>query len=250
MAISLVSTANGVAGTGPSMTPAISGDGRYVAFASAATNLSGMSAGSATSQIFVGDTWCGGSSPPSSACTPPLTLISVSQGGAGSNGSSSQPSISSDGSTVAFASLATDLVTPAVGNGQNPQVFVRGLTACILKCTLATIAVNATTSAWGSAPSLSADGRLVAYQETNVLGIPSNGDIKTASTCMGPLNLCVSQGGTWISNIASTPSPKTWVTGPIARPISSTPSLSGDGHVVTYSSPGSPIQIVFSLTGF
>ena len=84
----------GVAGDDPS----VSDDGRYVAFASPATNLV---AGDTNGQedIFVHDN-----------LTSVTVLISEAFGGGGANGSSRRPWLSSTGRYVAFQSLASNLV--------------------------------------------------------------------------------------------------------------------------------------------
>ncbi len=88
----------GVQGNGGSDAPRISVDGRYVAFSSVATNLvPGGTNGFA--QVFVHDRQTGHTS-----------LMSVDSGGAQANGDSEYCSISDDGRTVAFSSLATNLV--------------------------------------------------------------------------------------------------------------------------------------------
>lgn len=88
--------------------PALSPDGRFVAFASGATNLvPGDTNGVA--DIFVLDRGCGFDMP---GCSPNKVLARVSLAGDGSqaNGHSLAPSLSADGSFVAFASVATNLV--------------------------------------------------------------------------------------------------------------------------------------------
>lgn len=75
---------------------AISGDGRYVAFTSFATNLSGEATSDFDNDIIVHDRQTG-------------TTIAVSNPSL-SNGSSSMPTISSDGRFVAFYSTASNLV--------------------------------------------------------------------------------------------------------------------------------------------
>ena len=87
-------------GNGDSYSPSISGDGRYVAFMSDATNLLGV--GNDTNgkvDIFVHDLQTGNT-----------TRVSVASGGGQGNGDSSAPSISSDGKYVAFYSEADNLV--------------------------------------------------------------------------------------------------------------------------------------------
>jgi Tol biopolymer transport system component len=83
---------------GPSYDPAISGDGRYVAFVSAASNLTRDST-SRTAHIYVHDLDSG------------ITeLASRTPSGRPANGASLRPAISHDGWTVAFQSLASDLL--------------------------------------------------------------------------------------------------------------------------------------------
>ena len=82
---------------GPSYDPAISGDGRYVAFVSEASNLIRPSV-RGTAQVYVHDLMTG------------LTeLVSRTPNGQPGNGRSLRPAISGDGSRIAFQSLACDL---------------------------------------------------------------------------------------------------------------------------------------------
>jgi len=100
--------ANGVSGE-----PAISGDGRLVAFSTKASNLvPGDTNG--RPDVLVRD-W--------SAASPTTAAVSVSAGGAPGNGGSTDPSLSRDGRLIAFTSLATDLVVGDT-NGRS-DVFVR-----------------------------------------------------------------------------------------------------------------------------
>lgn len=91
----LVSRAGGVAGAGAdadSISPAISPEGRYVAFESRATNLSDLD-GDAVSDVFLRDLE-----------THTTTLVST-----GADGDSGDPSLSSAADFVAFESRATNL---------------------------------------------------------------------------------------------------------------------------------------------
>ncbi len=106
---------------GTSARPAISGDGRYVAFASSAGNLAGAGeAPDANGQVdvFRRDLQSG-----------TIRTASRSAGGVQSNGASgnSTPAavLSSDGRTVVFDSAATNL-TALGGNGQ-PQIYARDM---------------------------------------------------------------------------------------------------------------------------
>jgi hypothetical protein len=101
----LISTAlDGTAANGDSRSPSMSGDGRFVAFSSAATNL--VPETTAGRQIYLRDT-CQGAG---SVCKPSLQLISVDPNGMLVGTESILPSISSSGRFVAFVA-----VTPAHG---------------------------------------------------------------------------------------------------------------------------------------
>ena len=82
---------------GPSYDPVISGDGRYVAFVSEASNLTRHSA-RRTAQVYMHD-----------LSTGLIELISRTPNGRPGNGRSLRPAISRDGSRIAFQSLACDL---------------------------------------------------------------------------------------------------------------------------------------------
>jgi Tol biopolymer transport system component len=92
---------------GPSYHPAISGDGHYVAFVSEASNLTRDST-SRTAQIFAHD-----------LVTGITELVSRPPSGRPANGPSLRPALSHDGATVAFQSLASNLVCE--GKCQNGQ---------------------------------------------------------------------------------------------------------------------------------
>lgn len=96
---------------GPNTNPAISATGRFVAFASSASNLV---PGVSGSQIYVRDR--------QAAVT---IVVSVSTGGAPANGVSEAPQISADGRFVSFTSTADNLV-PGDANGV-ADVFTRDL---------------------------------------------------------------------------------------------------------------------------
>jgi len=83
---------------GPSYHPAISGDGRHVAFVSEASNLT-RDSGNRAAHIYVHDLLTG------------ITeLISHTPNGRPANGASLRPALSHNGSTIAFQSLASDLL--------------------------------------------------------------------------------------------------------------------------------------------
>ena len=82
---------------GPSSWPALSGDGRVVAFVSEATNLV-RGDGNGRADVFPYDTSTGATE-----------LVSRRPDGKFANGASGLPAVSGDGQTVAFQSFASDL---------------------------------------------------------------------------------------------------------------------------------------------
>jgi len=130
-----------------SYTPSISGDGRYVAFQSHATNI--VSGVSNTVNIFVHD-----------QSTGETTLVSVDSSGNPADNSSSSPSISSDGRYVAFDSIASNLV-PGV-SGQYSDVFVHDRNTG--ETTIVSVDSSGNPGSFHSNhPSISSDGRYVAF---------------------------------------------------------------------------------------
>jgi len=96
--------------------PALSADGRYVAFDSLATKL--VPGGtSAPKSVFVRDTCFGATS-----CSPTTILVSCSSDGSIGNGESLDPALNSNGQYVVFLSNASNLL-PSGSNG-NYQVWL------------------------------------------------------------------------------------------------------------------------------
>lgn len=139
---------DGTQGDAGSDNPSISYDGRYVAFESVATNMVN-SDGNGVRDIFVRDRLSG-----------ITTIESVNTSGLEANGLSQGPSISDDGSRVAFFSDATDIVAGDVNSFSD--VFVRDRIAGTSQ--VATVNSSEVWSASGSAfPVLSGDGSCVAF---------------------------------------------------------------------------------------
>jgi hypothetical protein len=140
-------------------------NGRFVAFASTATNL--VVGIGPTQEIYVRDT-CLGITVTTVSCTPSTSLISTPDGTTAANGLSEHPSISLSGQFIAFSSLASNL-----GNTSNgvENIFVRN--SCLgitITCTpgLALSSISAGTNASptsGSSlvPSISGDGHTVSF---------------------------------------------------------------------------------------
>jgi Tol biopolymer transport system component len=142
--------------------PSISADGGFVAFASAASNLV---AGDTNSyrDVFVRDLTAG-----------TTVRVSVDSDEEQANGRSYDPSISADGRYVAFHSDASNLV--ALDLNVRNDVFVRDLTST----TTVRVSVDSDEvegDAGSSGPSISADGRFVAFDSyaTNLVAGDTNG---------------------------------------------------------------------------
>jgi len=143
-------SSNGGQGNGASYGMSISGDGRYVAYQSEASNLvAGDTNGH--KDIFVFDT-----------LTKQTTRVNVSSNGSQTNAGyfTASPAISSNGRYVAYSSEATNLVAADTNN--NPDVFVYDMvTKQTTRVSVNSNGVEANSAS--SIPSISADGRYVAY---------------------------------------------------------------------------------------
>jgi Tol biopolymer transport system component len=95
---------------GPSYDPAISRDGRHVAFVSEATNVTADST-SRTAHVYVHD-----------LATGITALVSRTPSGRPANGPSLRPALSRDGRTVAFQSLGSNLVCEGKCQGGQPDI--------------------------------------------------------------------------------------------------------------------------------
>jgi Tol biopolymer transport system component len=142
----LVSIApNGFSANGASFEPSISGDGRYVAFSSYASNLVAGDA-NASEDVFVRDLQGGAT-----------TLVSIGLDGVSfGNSNSWQPTISADGRYVLFHSAAQNLASGTMGPGLE-NIFLRDLHSNI---TYALGAVSSPPSPFSAA--MTPDGRYVA----------------------------------------------------------------------------------------
>ena len=142
--------------------PSISGDGRFVAFQSAATNLVPGDTNGAV-DIFVRD-----------RVNATTERVSVSASGAQADAACNLPAFSSDGRFVAFESQATNLVAGDT-NGLL-DVFVRDrYGATTLRISVDSAAAQGNGSSGG--PSISNDGRFVAFNSdaTNLVAGDTNG---------------------------------------------------------------------------
>ncbi len=204
--VSLSSSA--VEGNGSSNEPAISADGRYVAFYSGADNLVAGDSNFAN-DVFVHDRQTGDT-----------TLVSVDSNGLQGNGSSDMPAISADGRFVAFPSEASNLV--AGDSNFATDVFVHD------RQTGATTMVSVNSNGlqgnlYSAGPVITVDGRYVAFlsDADNLAAGDSNSnqdvfvhDRQTGATTMVSVNSNDLQGNDW----------------------SHGPSISADGRYVAFMS--------------
>jgi Tol biopolymer transport system component len=193
---------------GASFTPAISADGRYVAFASAASTLvSGDSNG--VEDVFVHD-----------RVARTTDRVSLSPAGGQADGASYGPAISADGRYVAFTSAASNL-TARDGNSEL-DIFVRDR---VRRTTvLASVGPHAAMGDGPSvAPSISADGRLVAFESDAATLVPDDTNV-TGDVFVHDLVTDVTRKLSLAGDGAGTESP------------SFGPSISADGSAVAFES--------------
>jgi Tol biopolymer transport system component len=211
----LVSQDNSVTpipGNGASSAPAISSDGRFVAFASLSTNLG---AAGGKQQIYIHDRLTGADGT--------TNLISKDSGATAGDDNSSTPSVSGNGRYIAFVSGATNLVTGFSGQ----QIYVHdrntganGTNSLISRDNSGTPNAGNLNS---SAPSISSDGRYVAFTSlaTNLETGVSGQQIYLHDR-NGPTTSLVSRDNTG-SLVAGNGS-------------SDTPSINGNGGFVAFAS--------------
>lgn len=114
----LVSTPDGTTfADGASIEPVLNLNGRFVAFASTATNLGAPSGG--VQEIYLRDLCTG----QGSGCAPATSIVSVDPSGAPANALCESPNMGNTPQFVAFSSLASNLVTTNTNGIEN--VYVR-----------------------------------------------------------------------------------------------------------------------------
>ncbi|WP_053699722.1 TolB family protein [Streptomyces sp. NRRL F-5755] len=214
-------TANGTQGDGLSHAPSLSADGRVAAFASQATNFAPDSV-KYRPQVFWKDLRTGA-----------LTRVTARDVGAPADAWTDDPALSADGRHLAFASVShTDDGRPGPP-GEVADVYVRDLrTGRTVK---ANVGLDDGYGIVSRSPSLSADGRFVAFMADDTPWYPLG--------VLGEVRIYVRDLVKGVTQRVSAP-PADW-----ARAAAS-PKISADGRFVAYGLyvskvSGPPVQDVY-----
>src|SRR3954451_23163109 len=162
--------------SGDSGDTSLSADGQIIAFASTASGFMAADANGATRDVFTFNVTTG-----------ERRLISAAPGGA--DGASSSPAISADGTRVAFASSATNLVA-GDANGAG-DIFLTDRDGAVTRVSVAADGGDA--NGPSASPDVSADGRFVVFESaaSNLVAGDSDGvadvfvrDLQTGRTAL------------------------------------------------------------------
>jgi Tol biopolymer transport system component len=199
----------GLDANGPSAGPSISADGRYVSFISDATNLS-TGTQNATDDVYLYD-----------RTADKLTRVSTSTTSTDGGAASNDPMVANDGSTVVFASYASNLVA-GDANGKQDVFAYTVATGALTRVSVTP--PNAPTSNGDSyGADVSDGGRFVSFtsQATNMVSGDANGfadvfvrDMQTGTTTRASVTSAGGEG----------------------NQLSSRSSISGDGCSIAFTS--------------
>lgn len=228
--------------------PSASQTGQFVVFASTSTNLV-VSPIITSSAIFLRDTCFSGTvvAGGASSCLPKTTLVSVAPNGAVANGTSSEPSVDSGGTEVAYTSTASNLVNYVVVPGIARQVYwetpcLAGATCTAGNGTVALVSISADGSSPGNGesynPVISSDGRYVAFISlaTNLLtnppadgfdGVTPQAFVRDTCSVVPPLALGACEPTTYL--VSASPDGTAAGDGP-----SSHPAIADEGLFVSF----------------
>ncbi len=162
----------GLEGDGHSVIPALSADGRFVVFASDATNLLGPGGDTnGNRDVFVRDRLLG-----------TTERVDVGPGGAEPpSGSGEWPAISADGRYVAFTSTASNLLDPGLDTNGVSDVFVRDRqTGANERVSIGPGGIESNGASGFSRVTMSADGRFVAF-ESGASNLTAEADVNGAT---------------------------------------------------------------------
>jgi hypothetical protein len=226
--------------------PSTSNTGQFVAFPSVSHNLV-LTDTNPSSDVYLRNTCLG-----VAACIPLTSVISIGPSGIAANGTSSQVTINNAGTTAAFTSLATNLVTSVPVPAGMTQVYWRPI--CVASSTTSCTGTSASTSvpqlisisadgqSAGNGPSsdpvISADGEFVAFVSlaTNLVSNITAGDgtipqVFIRDTCN--ISTATTTTSTCVPTTFLVSSPDTSTAG---NGASSNPSISDSGLFVSFTS--------------
>jgi hypothetical protein len=196
-------------GTTTAQAGSLSGNGRYVVFTSTASNLAGYTG----MHVYRRDRTTG-----------VTALVTFAKSGAASAAGGFAPSVSADGRYVAFASTGSDFVDG--DTNARVDIFLRDMDSGVTRMvsadqTGAPANLGAAANNVAGKREISDDGRYVAFASsaTNLVATPNN----------GKQHVYVKDMATGVVTRASVDA-----TGAAGDDNSSTPSLSGNGHVVAF----------------
>ena len=188
--------------------PSISSDGSLVAFESEAALVTDDTNG--RGDVYL---WTGGADR--------VELISRSAQGGRANGDSRDPSISGDGGVIAFTSIARDMTADTGLDGSTRQVFAWQRSAGGI--VLVSVGDEGPGSAPSTAPSVSRDGRVVAFESVATDLVP-----RDTNAVRDIFLRDLVRGATIRASVGSA--------GRQVAAESRRPSLSGDGGAVAFDS--------------
>ncbi|HEV2844861.1 MAG TPA: hypothetical protein VG477_08455, partial [Thermoanaerobaculia bacterium] len=212
--------------------PALSADGRFVAFTSPARDLVPGLGDGATYNVYLWDRETG-----------EATLVSRRAGaGEAADGDSFSPSLSAGGGVLAFVSTATELVPGTAVEGQEQNVYLyERATGTVTLVSRSAASASRSGNNPSFAPAVSADGRFVAYLSGAPDLIPGQSDSNLS------LDVFLYDRLTGVTTLVSRAASSALTTSnggsqlPILSGFSLPPSLSGDGRYVVFSSFGTDL---------
>ncbi len=220
--------------------PSLSPDGRWVAFESDATNL-GPPDPNPLRDVWVRDRDAAGNGLLDEPGGAALALVSLATDGTPADGPSFDPSVSSGGRHVAFATLASNLV-PGDANGEL-DVVVRdrdtdGDGVYDEPGAVATVALSGGAAGASGLPEISADGRHVAFESDAPLGtaLDGNGELDAYVVDRDPDGNGVLDEAPHVPRLLSVN-----LLGKAGNGPSSSVSISGDGRYVVFESAASDL---------
>ncbi len=201
--------------------PAISADGRFIAFTSAASNLiAGQTDGGASASIFYWD-----------RLADTMTLVTHAAGTdtTTANGLSFTPLPTADGSWLAFLSTASNLVPGQTEDAKRLDLFLwnRASGQTVIVNHAADSSTTVGNGAAGS-PALSADGRFIVYQSAATNLVPNQVDPNQSAQ-----DVFLYDRNTGANTLVSHIQGNALTTGNVT---SLYPTISADGRFVSYQS--------------